>query len=706
MSSRLSVLHGVLHALKTHRFSEPVMAQVMSEVVQTTQWPGVAILQTCEERDMLRVAAAAGSLAPAVDTRISCTEGLIGRVWASASPYYEPQCDRDADCGMPGVEGISSAYFAPIKLGERMQALLAVFGSQTETFAAEDQLLAESLSDALTLAWQNIRLYSTLQGEVSARQRVEDHLWTTVRKTETLYRIGRALIGPYQFDEILQQVMNTLAGALHAYRTVLIMLDMQAEQLVSFAAGGSGYRRLQTPTFETCIRGPVGEVIRQEVPVLFSRSEMQNIDGAACWGQADPIGATAMVPLFLRGEPSGVLIATNRPDQPEFSQEDTDMMMAVAGQIVSAIQNAELFQAVREERRRLHALVQSSRDGIVLLSDERKIQVINQPAIQFLSLSGSPEDWQQRSLWDAMDAMREYAPEAVEEIEVEMARIASDDSSPGEGEFTIGLRIVHWLNLPVQGDGQTMGRLCVLRNVTDERLLEQFREDLTHTMVHDLRNPLTGISSSLQLLRMHANDLLPARDQKILGIALNSTRRMLKLVNAILDISRLESGRMPLDLRAFEVQELVEGVSLMQAAWIEDRDLTYDVSIDDDLPLAWGDKALIERVIQNLVANAVKFTSPGGRVQVKAYAEPDIPEKLWVSVIDTGSGIPPEIREHLFQKFVSGQQDNSGSGLGLAFCRMVMEAHGERIWVSQTSESGTTFTFTLPQASQVLADPG
>ena len=249
-----------------------------------------------------------------------------------------------------------------------------------------------------------------------------------------------------------------------------------------------------------------------------------------------------------------------------------------------------------------------------------------------------------------------------------------------------------------------MGRLLVLRNVTDERLLEQFREDLTHTMVHDLRNPLTGISSSLKLLRSHTGDLLPPRYKQILEIAISSAGRMLELVNAILDISRLESGRMPLEPTSFRVPELVESVSLMQSAWIEERDLDYEVRVDDDLPPAWGDKGLIERVIQNLVGNAVKFTPPGGRVEIEAYAEPDIPDKLRVSVRDTGPGIPPEIREHLFQKFVTGQQERTGSGLGLAFCRMVMEAHGERIWVSRTSESGTTFTFTLSQASAARTD--
>ena len=696
MSAHLEVLQAVLQLLKDNLLSESVMVRVMGEIARSTEWPGIVLFQTCEGEDRLRLTAAAGPLAPEIGMRVSRSEGLIGRVWTSGTPHYEATCDPAAPV-MTGAADVSSAFFVPIKLGERVQALLVVLGSQAEAFDPDERLLAHALADVLTLAWQNARVHTTLQEEVSERQRVEDHLWTTVRKTETLYRIGRILIGPYQFDEILEEVMNVLAGTLYAHRTVLIVLDIEAEALATFAVGGSGYRRLQAPPYEVCVRGLVGKVIRQGVPALFSRSEMEERKAIVCWDPIDPVGSTAMVPLFLHGEPSGVLIATRRPDQPDFSQADADLMMAIAGQIVSAIQNAELFQAVREERRRLRALVQSSRDGIMLLSEDLHILIVNRPALQFLALSGSPEDWQHRSFREALDAMRTYAAETVDEIVSEMQRVQSGDDAPGEGEFTIGLRIVHWLNLPVQGETRTMGRLVVLRNVTDARLIEQFREDLTHTMVHDLRNPLTGISSSLKLLQSHTGDLLPSKYQQILGIAESSAERMLELVNAILDISRLESGRMPLDLTAFRLQDLVERVSLMQAAWIDERDLHYEVCLDKDLPLAWGDPTLIERVVQNLVVNAVKFTPSGGRVRIEARAESDVPGELRVSVSDTGPGIPPEIREHLFQKFVTGQQEQTGSGLGLAFCRMVMEAHDERIWVSQTSDAGTKFTFTLSQ---------
>jgi signal transduction histidine kinase len=101
-------------------------------------------------------------------------------------------------------------------------------------------------------------------------------------------------------------------------------------------------------------------------------------------------------------------------------------------------------------------------------------------------------------------------------------------------------------------------------------------------------------------------------------------------------------------------------------------------------------------VLTNLIGNAIKFTPAGGVVRVTARADDSGRSKLLVSVSDTGEGIPPQIQDRLFQKFVVGQQEGRGSGLGLAFCKMVMEAHGERIWVEDTSERGTTFTFSLP----------
>jgi signal transduction histidine kinase len=171
---------------------------------------------------------------------------------------------------------------------------------------------------------------------------------------------------------------------------------------------------------------------------------------------------------------------------------------------------------------------------------------------------------------------------------------------------------------------------------------------------------------------------------------------MLELVNAILDIGRMESGQMPLEKSEVSLAELIAGVVESQLPLVAEKGLRLESEVPPDLPPAYADAALIERVLRNLIGNAIKFTSTGDIVRVAARADMSGEHSIFVSVSDTGPGIPADIRELLFEKFVTGQQEERGSGLGLAFCKMAVEAHGERIWVESPPGGGTTFTFTLP----------
>jgi signal transduction histidine kinase len=128
-----------------------------------------------------------------------------------------------------------------------------------------------------------------------------------------------------------------------------------------------------------------------------------------------------------------------------------------------------------------------------------------------------------------------------------------------------------------------------------------------------------------------------------------------------------------------------------------EKDLELERDVAPDLPGVWVDAKLVERVLQNLVGNAVKFTPGGGVVRVTAQVDAaERCPRILIAVSDTGPGISPGIRDRLFQKFVTGRQEERGSGLGLAFCKMAIEAHDERIWVESTPGEGATFFFTLP----------
>jgi PAS domain S-box-containing protein len=406
------------------------------------------------------------------------------------------------------------------------------------------------------------------------------------------------------------------------------------------------------------------------------------------------------IPLLHRDQPLGVMcLLTHQPRVA--SPIDMALFASMGHQVAAAISNAQLFQTTLDERSRLKALIESSRDGIILNSVNGTILVMNLPALAMLRLPGSPSDWVNRPIRDAIQEMRHTAPAAARATIKELRRLTTAAEPTATGDYDIAARPIHWQSLPVRVGSRPMGRLVVLRDMTEEHALERLREDMTHTMVHDLRNPLTGIVAALHMvLEGFVGDLRPEQRQ-VLSIAQSSSDRMMQLVNAILDVSRLESGRMPVNLTTVTVSDLLRGILAAQTTIAQEKHLQLDCTLPPDLPAVQADVALMQRVLQNLIGNAVKFTPESGCVRVVASMPAEFvkPPTVLISIRDNGPGIPLEIQSQLFQKFVTGGQQEHGSGLGLAFCKLALEAHGQRIWVESTAGEGTTFTFTLAVAA-------
>lgn len=261
-------------------------------------------------------------------------------------------------------------------------------------------------------------------------------------------------------------------------------------------------------------------------------------------------------------------------------------------------------------------------------------------------------------------------------------------------------RALHWTNLPVISGKTPLGRLVVLQDVTHERQLQRMRDDLTHAMVHDLRNPLNIVSGTLTMLAEQLRGQEPDA-QQLLTLATGSTARMLDLVNGILNISRLETGHMPVNRQPLEMTTLVREVLDAQRSLAAEKQIVLENGLPQTEAAVDADPGLIARVLQNLVGNAVKFTPPGGSIGVQVET---IAESVRVTVNDSGPGVPPEIEKQLFNKFVRGEQRERGSGLGLAFCRMAVEAHQGEIWYEGRPGKGARFVFSLPVATSTPHD--
>ena len=411
---------------------------------------------------------------------------------------------------------------------------------------------------------------------------------------------------------------------------------------------------------------------------------------------------TLAVPLRSGRRHVGIFnVEVDRPNG--FTAGDITLAESLAEVIAFALENARLFQLITGEQSRLQALIAANRDGIVLVGMDGEILVANQPAVDFLQLPGKGQDWVKRPLLTALNALRREFPRTVRQIIAELRQLQQGSGSAHEDTLEIGSRTLNWRSLPVMAGERAMGRLLVLRDVTEERMLEHMRDDLMHTMVHDLRGPLTSISVSLHLLEAYSQDGMNERTRETLLHAHKSMEMVLGLVNSILDVSRLESGRMALNREPFSFPRLVSNVLEWQLPLIDEKRLKLELNLPDNLPFVFGDEDLLGRVLQNLIGNAIKFTPSGGKIALAAVGETAVSphnhnsnEHVCVSIHDTGPGISPEIRGRVFQKFVKGDQEGGGSGLGLYFCKMVIESHGEHIWLDEAYSLGTGFYFTLP----------
>jgi len=242
-----------------------------------------------------------------------------------------------------------------------------------------------------------------------------------------------------------------------------------------------------------------------------------------------------------------------------------------------------------------------------------------------------------------------------------------------------------------------------LRQVYKElRELDRLKSDFVSMVSHELRSPLTNISGAVELM-LEEEELSDEYVRKMLGVVGDQSGRLIRLVQGILDVSRIDAGKLYLDRKAVDIRPLLERVvSSLQATTIFHW---FELAGTDELPQVWGDEDRIEEMFFNLLDNAIKFSPSGGPISIQAEAGD---EEITISITDPGVGIPASKKEKLFQKFHRLDSDDSresyGHGLGLYITKGLVEAHGGKISVESVEGEGSTFSFTLPLARKTQAD--
>lgn len=246
---------------------------------------------------------------------------------------------------------------------------------------------------------------------------------------------------------------------------------------------------------------------------------------------------------------------------------------------------------------------------------------------------------------------------------------------------------------------QLVKQVVELRTEKEQLLeLQRVRKETSDLIVHDLRNPLGVIAGVFNMLEMVLPQDTLQDNRQLLNLANSACKRMLRLVESLLDVAKLDTGEFQLNLIWTHIDALLEEAGARQSLAMKIRDITLHMDIADDLQAVEVDPDILDRVLANLLDNALKYTPDQGHITLGASLANN---EIAISITDTGPGIPPDERERIFERFaqvVNGPEPTRrGFGLGLTFCKLAIEAHGGRIWVEAgPNDIGSRFLFTLP----------
>ena len=385
---------------------------------------------------------------------------------------------------------------------------------------------------------------------------------------------------------------------------------------------------------------------------------------------------------------------TERAGTGDFTPPERDHGHDELADLADALRRAAagLGQTIRtltDERNRSSAILGSMVEGVAVVTGDEHILYCNWAFEQILELpQGSSQG---RTL---VEALRQ-----ADLVALVRRALSGEEELTGEVEVgTVRRRNFSVTAAPVRAAGAN-GAVLVLHDITELRRLERVRRDFVANVSHEFKTPLTAIQGFAETLLSGALDDKANRN-RFVEIIRDHARRLARLTDDLLKLSRIEAGRLELEIRPIRVEALVNGCVETARLHAKARGLEIHVDLQENAPAVRGDGAQLGEVLQNLLDNSLQYTPSGGRIDVTARSNG---MGVIFTVADTGIGIPESDLERVFERFyrvdAARSREAGGTGLGLAIARHIVEAHGGRIWVESAVGQGSRFHFSIPSVS-------
>ncbi|NNJ11799.1 GAF domain-containing protein [Chloroflexales bacterium ZM16-3] len=531
-----------------------------------------------------------------------------------------------------------------------------------------------------------------------------------IAELQTLLATSTAVVGTLDPTAVARQIISAVGQLVNVQAATVIVPNDQGILRVLVSEGHSGHAKRTLTITPDNPQSPSAMALREGRPVQMIAGESPYFPQIS---YSEGFRALLAIPI-ISAHVGGVVLLVYRTRPQPFSADEIGLLLTFANHATLAWEhavlyersderlreiareNARLYQEAAQERRLLSAIMASMDDGLVLARDDGVVLYANRGVGAMLDLADEALVGQPiTAIHAALDRLAaSQPPRRVDERHADDGRTVAWAVELRRGEQALWVQLREFdVGAP---SGQLIGRGLLLRDVTHERALDQFKTTLLGAVSHELRTPLAAIKGHASTLLQTDVRWSEADQRHFLGTINAEADRMATLMRNLLDMARLEAGLLALDRSPWLIDGLIRrAVSRMGTP----AGRVVEVDLPADLPPAMIDQQRIDVVLRNLLANGLLYG--GDRLLVRARAEGD---SLLVQVTDDGAGIPPDELPHIFERFyraqTTSQRHPGGTGLGLAICKAFVEAHGGRIW-AESDEVGTTFSFTLPVASLV-----
>jgi two-component system NtrC family sensor kinase len=617
---------------------------------------------------------------------------LLERVLQSAGYFVEVFQDYDAALARlerfppsliilnESISGADGMDFAR-KVIRQYPALPLVLLVKQDTPELLKQAIKVGISDYLTLPLRSEEILAAVENSLVRSQlakesillesrRATDRLQRRVDELETLTRLAKSITGSLDTDSVLGIIVEAAVTSTGAEEGSLLLLDPASGELYMRASKNFQEEFVQTfrlPVSDTL----AGSVIRTGQPVVLDDRTPQKIKTSYL------VQSLVYVPLQYKGQTIGVLGVDNRKSPLPFQKRDINMLSTLAEFAVIALLNADIFDVTRTEKNKLDAILKKIHDGVIVTDQDQVIILMNKAAGSALGIDPS------KAVGKPYKSVISQ-PEVLEVLDPQTHGLADRTEMTLEDGRSF---MVQRTPIPEVGIALT------LNDITSLKKLDRIKSDFVSAVSLDLRSPLTAIMGYAELVERAGpvNEL----QQEFIRRVQSSVQNITYLVDDLVNLGRIEAG---LDTRreSIDLREMLEVVSQNFKKAIAKKNAELSIELPEELPDFYGNPVQIRQMFEHLIDNSIKYSQPGGRINVTGATEQD---QIIIQFADSGIGIPPADLPYIFDKFYRASNVNgetAGTGLGLAIVRSIVLKHGGRIWVESNLEQGTVFTIVLP----------